>query len=717
MRRSLVASSALAALALSASAARADDLESLLEERVVSTASKALETTTAAPATSTVITADDLRRYGVRTLGEAINFLGMGMVVENSLTDLEIGARGAHFTQDYGNHVLLLVNGHAMNEQWGGTAYFDRGAAIPFELIDHIEVILGPGSVLYGSEAMLGVINIVTKRAKDYDGIHAVVESELATSIRVAAGFGHEFKLFGKKGEVTGEIEYFAQNGPAFTLAPETQQDVRVNIGGPPNDTWGGALTKANYAQIPAGYVRVMLGDFELDLRSAIDHRAEPMNAYTFDDPDSYETDRWLSADVKHKWVLSESVDLASRLYADSYDYVEQLRIADPGSCVGGMPHGCSYVLVGASKWMGLEEQLTIDWKKDGSIFTLVGVDGRLKRIGSKTDYFELETNRTPGSFGVTEETEKALGVYGEQILRPWKPLALNAGVRLDVDDRFGAHASPRATVAVSPWDGGTLKAIYAEAFRAPTTYERSYADPISQLSAPNLGPETVQSIEASFDQRFLGQHVHVDAFRTEFNSLVVDTELSPAEVKAAVAAGELGPTASYAEQYRNVATVLTWGFDLGLEGVALSSRLRYGATFTGANARQNGTGEIGADAPLSVAPNYSGNARVAYDLGGYLPTVALATHFIGRRAADTAYQGNGFVVEPFGPVWVELRATLSGAVPKVRGLSYRATANVVTTDAAPYVVGPSMLANGRAQLMPVDRFRTGVGLSYDLPL
>src|SRR6185503_17011460 len=121
---------------------------------------------------------------GIHSLDEAINFLSLGMVTENPLGAVAIGARGVLVTQDYGSHVLLLINGHSVNEQWGGTAYFERGAAIPLELVDHIEVILGPGSVLYGSNAMLGVINVVTKRAKDYDGVHAVVESEIPTSIR-----------------------------------------------------------------------------------------------------------------------------------------------------------------------------------------------------------------------------------------------------------------------------------------------------------------------------------------------------------------------------------------------------------------------------------------------------------------------------------------------------------------------------------------------------
>ena len=80
-----------------------------------------------APAVSTTISAEDLRRYGIRSLDEAINYLSLGMITENPLHSVDIGARGVLLTADFGNHVLLLIDGHVVNEQWDGTAYFERG--------------------------------------------------------------------------------------------------------------------------------------------------------------------------------------------------------------------------------------------------------------------------------------------------------------------------------------------------------------------------------------------------------------------------------------------------------------------------------------------------------------------------------------------------------------------------------------------------------------
>jgi outer membrane receptor for ferrienterochelin and colicins len=181
----------LAALAIVTFAARAGaddvtDLEGALSEPIVSTPSKEGEAQSLAPATSSSVTAEELRRYGIRSLDEAINFLSLGMVATNPLYAAEVGARGVLLTNDYGNHVLLLVNGHQINEPWNGTAYYERGAGVPMELIDHIEIILGPGSVLYGSNAMLGVINVVTKRAKDYRGLRLIVDGSLSPSVNGA---------------------------------------------------------------------------------------------------------------------------------------------------------------------------------------------------------------------------------------------------------------------------------------------------------------------------------------------------------------------------------------------------------------------------------------------------------------------------------------------------------------------------------------------------
>ncbi|HEY8073363.1 MAG TPA: TonB-dependent receptor plug domain-containing protein, partial [Labilithrix sp.] len=215
-RRGLLVGLAIVACAPHAWADEPTDLEGLLDQNVVTTASKSAETGSTAPAISTTITAEDMRRYGIHSLDEAIDFLSLGVVTSSPLKAVDIGARGVLIPNDNGDHFLLLVNGHAMNEPLFGTARFERGLGIPFEMIDHIEVVLGPGSVLYGSNAMLGVINVITKEGKDWKGFHLVAESEIAKSYKVLAGAGTTFTLLGKPGWLTIGAEYYTQDGPSL---------------------------------------------------------------------------------------------------------------------------------------------------------------------------------------------------------------------------------------------------------------------------------------------------------------------------------------------------------------------------------------------------------------------------------------------------------------------------------------------------------------------
>src|SRR4029079_17554869 len=117
IRSALRLLSATLLLALAARPAQAQDisdLEGLLSEQVVSSASKTSERASSAPALSTSISAEDLRRYGIKTLAEAIDFLSIGVVSSENLNGGEMGARGVLITGDRGSHFLLLLDGHAI---------------------------------------------------------------------------------------------------------------------------------------------------------------------------------------------------------------------------------------------------------------------------------------------------------------------------------------------------------------------------------------------------------------------------------------------------------------------------------------------------------------------------------------------------------------------------------------------------------------------------
>src|SRR5205085_8415001 len=107
-----------------------------LSDQIVSTASKRSEGASSAPALSTNLSAEDLRRYGVRTLAEAIDFLAIAVSSSDNLGSGEIGARGVLLTGDRGSHFLLLVDGQVVNDPLRGGTTFGPGAGVPMEMVD-----------------------------------------------------------------------------------------------------------------------------------------------------------------------------------------------------------------------------------------------------------------------------------------------------------------------------------------------------------------------------------------------------------------------------------------------------------------------------------------------------------------------------------------------------------------------------------------------------
>jgi len=719
------AASALAALPKVAHADDAEDLAGLLDETVVNGASKTDELSKDAPGTTHVITAEDMRRYGIRSIAEAIDFLGMGLVTQNPLHSVEIGGRGVLLTSDFGNHVLLLVDGHVLNEPWDGTAYFEQGAGIPIELIDHIELVLGPGSVLYGGNAMFGVVNIVTKRAAAFKGLHAVAEGSLSPeqgkrgaitsfapgdlggTYRLGFGVGHEFTLLGLKAEIVAQAELYRQDGPSFLWG---MQSATNDDGSPRNfgsrsplGQWGGRSHAQYTTSVPTLYSRMNVGDLAVMFRAESYHRTTPyMNGFNqfssdFDETRSFERDRFLSLDVQYKKRVGERFRVSVQGFADAFDYLQHMYTSDSIGCAVPTNGPCLFIAKGRSRWVGTELQGEYDWTGASRYTTQVGLRGTVRDIGGESDSTEANTGNIVNIDGNKSVTELVWAAYLQQRLNPFPFMHINAGGRYDADPRGGDRISPRAAVAFDVWRDGVLKVSYSEAFRAPTFYEAFYESP-TQTPNPGVHSETVRGAESSVEQRFGRHKIMFGAFRTWWNDMM-----------------SLRPIGEDLYQYENVSRIDNYGYNGRIEGAA--GAFRYGGSITGAYTRR--VTPEGRD-PLPVAPQLFGNARAAYILPGHLPTIGLAMTFVGKRPGDRALDG-GFAPAPYAPASAEFRLTLSQQVPGVRGLSYRVGASMTTGRVVPYVAGPTQAADPSsgvaAELAPTIRFVTFGTLQYDLPL
>ncbi len=721
--------SGLLSLQLVARPARAgddDDLAALLDEHVVTGASKTEELAEDAPATTSVLTAEDMRRYGIRSIAEAINFLGMGLVTHNPLHSVEVGGRGVLLTSDFGNHVLLVVDGHVYNEPWGGTAYFEQGAGVPIELIDHIELILGPGSVLYGGNAMIGVVSVVTKRASSYKGLHVVLEGglspqqgrtgdftsfsppDLGGSYRAGLGLGHELSLFGQQAQIVAQAEVYGHSGPTFEWGPQAV----TNADGSPYDfgprttpgLWGGRINNQYWTFVPTVYSRLQVGDLAVMFRTEMYKRGTPVQGFDqqatdFDESRSWERDRFLSLDAQYKKRLGERFALSIRGYADAYDYYQQTYNSQSSVCAVPTAGPCLFEGKGHSSWVGTEVQGSYDWTGRDQYTTLVGLNGIVRNVGGETDSVEANTGQQVDVQGKNSATEVVRAAYVQQRLTPVKALHINLGLRYDSDPRGGERLAPRAAVALDLWRGGVLKGIYAEAFRPPTFFEALYESPV-QIPNPAIRSEYVRGVESTIEQRFGQNKVLFGVFRTWWSDML-SIETLPSGVS----------------QYQNVSAIDNYGYNGRAEGAV--GALRYGASIVGAYTRR--TTPSGED-PLPVAPQFFGNARVSYAFSESLPTVALAMTFVGKRPADRILDGN-FNPPPYAPGSAEIRLTLSQQILGIPGLSYRVATSYTTGDVVPYVAGPIQsygtpaATNGPAELTPVTKLVVFGTLRYNLPL
>jgi outer membrane receptor for ferrienterochelin and colicins len=710
------------------SPARAGDdttLAELLDEHVVSGASKTSELAKDAPATTSVITSEDIARYGIRSLAEAIDFLGMGLTTQDPLHAAEVGGRGVLLTSDFGNHILLVVDGHMFNEPWSGTAYYEQGAGIPLEMIDHIELILGPGSVLYGGNAMIGVINIVTKRDAANEGLHLVAAGSvspeqgrngdltsfapqnLGSAYRLGAILGQALPL-GQHAQLNVGAELYHQRGPTFEWGPQivTKEDGTPYNFGPrtPPGIWGGRIENQYYTLVPTLYGRLQIDDLAVMFRATMYKRATPVQGFDqqntdFDEERSWERDRWISLDVQYKKRLAQRLVLAVRGYADAYDYYQQTYNTEPSVCAVPTNGPCLFEGKGRSRWIGSEIQASYDWTGEDRYTTLLGLNGTLRAVGGETDSVEADTGEVVAVQGKKDVTETVKAAYIQQRLAPTDFLHLNLGARFDADPRGDNRLSPRAAIAIDVWEGGVLKLIYAEAFRSPTFFEALYTSPY-QIPNDSIESEYVRGAEASLEQRVGRSNFLLGVFRTRWSDMLSIQTLD-----------------SGVSQYQNISVVNNYGVNASAQGTFGS--FRYGASVVGAHTRRQSPE---GDQALPVAPQVFGNARISYSLPDSLPTIALAGTFIGRRFGDRYLDGY-FSPNPRAPPSAQLRLTLSQHLNAIPGLSYRIGGSYTTGNVVPYVAGPIQYydstapVRGPAELTPVVKLVGFLTLRYDFPL
>jgi outer membrane receptor for ferrienterochelin and colicins len=442
-------------------------VEDLAQVRL-STASRQLTDTRKAPASVTTIDAEEIRKQGWQTLADLLRSVP-GLYTASDRTYTYLGVRGFLQSGDYNARVLLLIDGHRINDNIYDSALIGTEFPLDMGLIDHVEVVRGPGSSLFGTNAELAVINVFTKRPDMQNTIQAASEA------RAEKGRLFEANLSFRFGDLdtlaSGSI--FRSDGATSLYFPEfdspaTNNGIARNIDG---DRYDHAFGK------------IRLGQFRLEGLLGTRRKIIPNASYEtiFNDPANWDVDSRGYIDSKYSHQFASDTDLDLRVYYDSYRYRGSFPYAteDGGRTV--------QINDAASDGIGFESVLG---KRLGRNRVVAGASGELNLRLQQRNYY---LGQPP--FLDDHRTLNIAAVFGETELNPYRWLSLNLGGRVDWYSTYGTSLSPRVALMLLPTHCTSVKYIFGHAFRAPDPYDEFYVDQIDITAANSqLQPESVNT-------------------------------------------------------------------------------------------------------------------------------------------------------------------------------------------------------------------------------
>jgi outer membrane cobalamin receptor len=443
-------------------------LDSLLNTRI-STAAKYAQTAMEATSSVTIITAEDIDRYGYRTLADALDAVS-GFYTSNDRVYSYLGVRGFGRPSDYNSRVLLLLDGNIVNEGVLGSAVIGSELGIPLSSLERIEIVRGPGSVLYGTGAVFAVVNLITKSAAALAGGEARVET---------GSYGHRGGsfLFGRQ----------LRDGTGVTFSGMWDESDGQNLYYPEYDTPATNNGIAHHLDwerrwgVLGSFTR---GGLKVHARYSSRRKAIPTASYgaDFNTEPADDWARFGEADVSY----TRPVGIAAELTVRSYLNVYALDARAPY-------FGFNFDVVGRNVLLGSEA--TLNWSLASSNQLTVGAE--VRRHARASIVLPLPDG-SPGEIDAPYTVGSAY-LQDEHQLTP--TVSLLGGVRYDHYTEVGGALTPRGAVIFTPARGTALKLLYGGAFRAPNVMEM-HTEMLFHGVPGNVRPEKVQTAELLWQQR-----------------------------------------------------------------------------------------------------------------------------------------------------------------------------------------------------------------------
>ncbi len=574
-------------------------------------ASERSQPVTEAPSSVSFITAEDIARYGYKTLADILHGV-RGLYVSDERNFSSLGARGFGKPGDYNSRILLLVNGHRVNDNVFGQAAIGAEFGLDPATFERVEIIRGPASSLYGESAFFAVVNVITRTGSAIDGSSVTYETGSNGTQMVRGMMGDRLSNgvdYAVSATVEGSEGVHQLYFPEFD-SPETNNGVAEGLDGYQFGQYYGRL---NYGSLTftGAYGRrrkdIPTASFGTLFNEQIDR--EQM------------TDRHTLFDVEYARPVG-----ASRVtLRGAYD-----RFTSNGYYpYDGEPFG-QRVVVGANDVVGSS------WTIGGRVTR--PLPRQMLILGA--EYIDnVDQNYTSGYAGqepivATQASSSRRALFLQDEIKLGTHLILNAGLRYDGYKEFD-RVTPRTALIFMPSAHQSFKYLYGNAFRAPNIYEKTefYFGP----DVATLGPESIDTHEVVWE-RYTGDWLRtsVSSYWYKADNLIT---LKPSD----------DPSAFLGVTYVNEGEVRAKGLEFEAQ-----MRLWRGADGHMSYAVQEAIDQA-TGATLPNSPRQMGKVRVSAPLFGTGSSLAVEVLGIGRRqtlsgnwtgAATTA---NVTLVKPLG--------------------------------------------------------------------
>ena len=203
-------------------------LEDLVNVEVYS-ASKHTENVSDAPSSVTVVSADEIQKHGYRTLADILESV-RGFYITYDRDYSFVGVRGFGRLGDSNNRILVLIDGHRINDNVFGEPYLGTEFLADVDLIDHVEVIRGPSSSLYGADALFAMINVITRKGEQMRGFELSFAGASFGTYRGRASYGRRFRGI----DMMFSGTFFNSYGPLLFFRSSTALPVTMALRGIP---------------------------------------------------------------------------------------------------------------------------------------------------------------------------------------------------------------------------------------------------------------------------------------------------------------------------------------------------------------------------------------------------------------------------------------------------------------------------------------------------